>query len=99
MGEFVVDMTLVSNKTHMTIPDMIDILKNKSDGLYRVFLNNGKMYQAIKSKGEVTTLVNPQGDVFKRTKESFDNYVTLGWDVVEHLEDINAFLLISQVKE
>ena len=93
-----VDMTPRTNKEQLTIPDLIDLLKNEPDGLYRVFLNNGKMYQAIKSKGEVTTLVNSTGDVFRRNKKSLLSTVRPEWVEVVQLKDLNTFLLIAQVK-
>ena len=95
-------MQPISNKNIMTIPDLIDLLKNEPDGLYRVFLNNDRMYQAIKSKGEVNTLVNTAGAVFRRafarpTKSSI-TYIEPEWVEVDKLKDINTFLLIAQVK-
>lgn len=97
-----IDMTPVSNQTHLTISDMLNLLKNEPDGLYRVFLDNGKMYQAIKSKGEVTTLVNAEGDVFRQTfminTKPTDSYLVKDWNEVDYLDNINTFLLIAQVK-
>ena len=97
-----VDITPISNKTIETISDLINLLKNEPDGLYRIFLLNGKMYQAIKSKGEVTTLVNTRGDVFRRafthTTNTANTYVAPEWVEVDKLKDINTFLLIAQVK-
>ena len=97
-----VDIQPISNTTVMSIPDLIDLLKNESDELYRIFLSNGKMYQAIKSKGEVNTLVNTAGAVFRRafarpTKSSI-TYIEPEWVEVDKLKDINTFLLIAQVK-
>ena len=96
------DLTPIVNKDQMTIPELIDLLKNEPDELYRVCLSNGKIYQAIKSKGEVTTLVNTRGVIFRRastlSKKVSDTYITPDWVDVEYLEDINMFLLVAQVK-
>lgn len=93
-----VDLTPRDNKEYMRIPDLIDLLKNEPDDLYRVFLLNGKMYQAIKSKGEVTILVNSNGGVFKQVDKLFDTFIVEEWVEVDRLKDINTFLLIAQVK-
>ena len=97
-----VDMTPISNKTIMTIPDLIDLLKNEPDEIYRVFLADGRMLQAIKSKGEVTTAVNSAGSIFRQvfihTTNMRNTYVAPEWVEVDKLDDINTFLLIAQVK-
>lgn len=56
------------------------------------------MYQAIKSKGEVTTAVNSIGVVFRRNKKSTIISIEPEWVKVGKLDDINTFLLIAQVK-
>lgn len=97
-----VDMTPISNKNIMTIPDLIDLLKNEPDELYRVFLADGRMIQAIKSNGEATTVVNSIGVVFRRDFErptkSTITYIEPEWVEVDKLDNINTFLLIAQVK-
>ena len=97
-----IDMTPVPNKELMTIPDLIDLLKNEPDELYRVFLVDGRMLQAIKSKGKVTTLVNSAGRVFRRafarSTKSTITYIEPEWVEVDKLDNINTFLLIAQVK-
>ena len=97
-----VDMSPISNTIVMSIPAIIDLLKNEPDGVYRIFLNNGKMYQAIKSNGEVTTAVNSSGGVFRRAfarpAESTITYIEPEWVEIDRLKDINTFLLIAQVK-
>ena len=93
-----IDMTPLSNVPHMTIPDLVDFLKYEPDGLFRVFLKNGKMYQAIKSKGEVTTVMNTTGYIFRRAEKKSNSYVSPEWVHVGNLEDTSIFLLIAQVK-
>ena len=97
-----VDIQLIDNETYMLMSELIDLLKNEPDELYRIFLVNGKMYQAIKSKGEVTTVVNSSGGIFRRgfthTTKSTINYIEPSWVEVDKLDDINTFLLIAQVK-
>ena len=93
-----IDMSPLSNVPHMTIPDLVDFLKYEPDGLFRVFLKNGKMYQAIKSKGEVTTLVNNTGYVFRLAKKESNSDVSPDWVHVGNLDDTSIFLLIAQVK-
>ena len=97
-----VDMQPISNTIVMSIPAIVDFLKNEPDGLYRIFLSNGKMYQAIKSNGEVSTIVNSSGGVFRRTfarpTKSTITYIEPEWVEVDRLKDINTFLLIAQVK-
>ena len=97
-----IDMTPRYNYDQMSIRELIDLLKNESDGLYRVFLDNGKMYQAIKSNGEITTLVNSIGNVFRRafarSTKSTITYIEPEWVEVDKLDNINTFLLIAQVK-
>ena len=97
-----IDMTPISNTIVMSIPAIVDLLKNEPDGVYRIFLNNGKMYQGIKSKGEVTTAVNSAGSVFRQvfthTTNIANTYVAPEWVEVDKLDDINTFLLIAQVK-
>ena len=97
-----IDMTPISNTIVMSIPAIVDLLKNEPDGVYRIFLNNGKMYQGIKSNGEVTTAVNSSGGVFRRafarSTKSTITYIEPEWVEVYRLEDINIFLLIAQVK-
>ena len=97
-----VDIKPISNKIAMSIPELIVLLKNEPDGLYRVFLVNGKMCQAIKSNGEVTTIVNSTGVVFRRafthTTNTANTYIAPEWVEVDKLKDINTFLLIAQVK-
>ena len=84
--------------TQMTVPDLVDFLKYKPDGIFRVLLNNGKVYQVIKSKGEVTTVVNPTGYVFRRNIKLSNSVVAPDWVDVDKLDDINTFLLMAQVK-
>ena len=97
-----VDMTPISNTIVMSIPAIVDLLKNEPDGVYRIFLNNGKMYQTIKTNGEVTTAVNSSGGVFRQgfihTTNMRNTYVAPEWVEVDRLKDINTFLLIAQVK-
>lgn len=97
-----IDITPISNKTIMTIPDIIDLLKNEPDGLYRIFLADGRMLQAIKTNGEVSTAVNSRGGVFRRafarSTKSTITYIEPEWIEVDKLDDINTFLLIAQVK-
>ena len=92
------DIKPITNIVTISFPYIIDLLNNDPDDLYRIFLNNGKMYQAIKSNGEVTTLVDSRGVVFRRAKKSLANYVAPEWVDVGYLEDINRFLLVAQVK-
>ena len=93
-----IDMRPKSYITQMTIPELVDFLENEPDGLYRVILDNGKIYQVIKSKGEVTTVVNPQGYIFRRNKKLAGGFASPGWFDVDQLEDINSFLFVAQVK-
>ena len=97
-----IDMRPRDNKEYMKIPDLIDLLKNEPNGVYRISLNGGKMYQGIKSNGEVTTLVNSAGRVFRRafarSTKSTITYIEPDWVEVDKLDDINTFLLIAQVK-
>ena len=97
-----IDMTPISNTIVMSIPAIVDLLKNEPDGVYRIFLNNGKMYQGNKSNGEVTTAVNSSGGVFRRAfarpTKSTSIYIEPEWIEVDRLKDINTFLLIAQVK-
>ena len=97
-----IDMTPISNTIVMSIPAIVDLLKNEPDGVYRIFLNNGKMYQGIKSNGEVTTAVNSAGSIFRQvfmhTTNMRNTYVAPEWVEVDRLKDINTFLLIAQVK-
>ena len=90
-----VDMRPRDNKEYMKIPDLINLLKNEPNGIYRIFLNNRKMYQAIKSNGEVTTLVNSIGVVFRRAfaraTKSTITYIEPEWVEVDKLDDINTF--------
>ena len=97
-----IDMAPISNTIVMSIPAIVDLLKNEPDGVYRIFLNNGKMYQGIKSNGEVTTAVNSSGGVFRRafarSTKSTITCIEPEWVEVDRLKDINTFLLIAQVK-
>ena len=95
-----IDMRPLHYDTQMTIPDLIDFLDSEPDGSYRVFLNDNKMCQAIKSNGEVTTIVNSTGYIFRRAinlKLSSSTFVP-EWVIVDQLDDINTFLLVAQVK-
>ena len=94
------DIQLKINTYQITIPDLVDFLDNEPDGLYRVFINDDKMCQAIKSNGKVTTIVNTTGYVFRRAlnlKLSSDNFIP-EWVIVDQLVDINTFLLTAQMK-
>ena len=97
-----IDMQPISNTIVMSIPAIVDFLKNEPDGLYRIFLSNGKMYQAIKSNDEVSTIVNSSGSVFRQifilATNIGNTYVAPEWLEIDRLKDINTFLLIAQVK-
>ena len=93
------DLTPITNRSEMEIPELIDLLKNEPDGVYRIFLIKGKMYQAIKLKGEITTVVTPTGNTFRRAINYLSNSVVAPrWVEFDRLDDINTFLLIAQVK-
>ena len=92
------DINITSAKDKVSTLDLVMYLSGEPNGVYRIFLVNGKMYQAIKSKGEVTTLVNSAGRVFRRNKKSLLSTVRPEWVEVDKLDDINTFLLIAQVK-
>ena len=96
------DINITSAKDKVSILDLVMYLSGEPNGVYRISLNGDKMYQAIKSNGEVTTLVNSAGRVFRRafarsTKSSI-SYIGPEWVEVDKLNDINTFLLIAQVK-